>query len=331
MYNPHMIEYDLQPKVITLKNIYSNLNKVFVSPVKDRNTNQMRGVKPYTEDQARMVSYVATNESKRELKHGTQFNLANFKDRVDWEWVKELPIIASSEDEARSYEGSYQFYIYDGDRENNRKIKKSELVHKANIYIHNTPLDSFPDKARLLNERIEHLAPSKIKELLLDKVETKETATIMKVISIYEDTTADERLLLYKLKDRNTITYRKGVYYFGEIMLGQTEEQVIAYMKMHENKHIYNTLVLKAYPELANTSLLKTVMTASSFNTYKEAEGIVEEKPSQSKEDVEAQIKAEVEKRVAAEIKKQMEVRQAQQKEEPVKTEASKKTPAKKK
>lgn len=213
-----------------------------------------------------MVTYVADEFSKRELKHGTQFNLAIYRDRVDWEWVKELPFIAGSEEEARDYEGSYLLYIYDGDRDNNRKLKKSELVHRANTYIHNTPLDSFPDKARLLNERIEHLSPKKIKELLLDRVDSKDTTQILKVISIYEDNTSDERLLLYKLMDKSTIQYKKGVFYFGELMLGQTEEQVIAYMKSPDNKHIYNNLVYKAYPEIASNQHLKNVLSSDTFN-----------------------------------------------------------------
>lgn len=261
MFNPNEIDYTLDNRIIVLKNVYGSLTKTYVQPAIDESSGQLLGVKLYSEDAKKTVPYYATGESRRELSNGCTFNLNLYKDRVDWEWVKYCPMIALTKQEAIDYATSYEFYIHDEERETSKRLERAELEYRALQYVMNTPMDKLQDKARLLNERIENLSPMRIKEHFIGLLKDEDPRKLLKLIRIYEDNTSEHRLLLFRLTDRNVINYTQGVYYFGDLMLGQTEEQVIAYMKDVNNQEIYNTLVLKAYPEIATNSQLKRILT----------------------------------------------------------------------
>lgn len=244
-------DYTPEDRIITLKSIYGGGPKTFVQPCQSKFTGTLLGVKMYSDEERKTVSYSVTRDTTRELSHNCQFNLRMVRDRADWEWVKHCPMIAMTEQEARDHSNTYTFFVSDEEKEVNSRLERADLEYKAMGYVMETPLEKLTDKALLLNEKLERLDPKQIKQTLLGYIKDKDIKKLLKVIAIYEDTSSNYKLLLYKLLQRNIVTRHQDVYKFGDLTLGVGEAQTVAYLKAPENQDIHTALVIRCYPEVA--------------------------------------------------------------------------------
>lgn len=119
-------------KVITLKSVFK-AGKFTVQPAKDLVKNWFHGVPRLSEDEKKNMPYWTTPDSKLVLVDNMEFDLNDEIHAANWKWVKHLPCVAMSFEEAQRTP-SAQFYVYIAGREAREANKTSDLKYKAVKY-----------------------------------------------------------------------------------------------------------------------------------------------------------------------------------------------------
>ena len=78
------------------------------------------------------------------------------------------------------------------------------------------------------------------------------------IIDLYTNGDTALQLLFIDAKDRNIITKQHGLFMYGETNLGATDESVILFFKIPENKTILDLIKRDTYPEFVQ-KIKKTV------------------------------------------------------------------------
>lgn len=242
----------LQNKVIMFKPVYG-IGTLTVQPAKDAHTGQMVGVRLLSEDEKRKATYFVTENTKRVLEPGFFLDLSRERDAVDWLWIKNCKGVALSEDEMLRRDDVY-YYVYDEDKESEKSVKHSEAVLKALQYVYQTPDAKLSEKARLLNEKMESLKPTQIRDYLYSLAKSSSLTKVMSLVAVYEDPDSKEKIFLNKLVDKGIVKIVHNVYKFGDINLGIGEVQAVAFLKQPQNAGIVLTLRKRAYPEFFDDS-----------------------------------------------------------------------------
>ena len=201
-----------------------------------------------------------------EVKDGTTLNLEDPWEAAEWECIKYSPIIAMSRD-ARDSKGNLlidgedargktnarygiaELYVEAPERESIKRISSKQLRHKAESYI-------FDDEkgatgrvfhARLLGKDMKSAPDSEVTEYLLD-IASKDP---QRIIDVYAGSDTGLRLLVIEAREKHIITIKNKVYvYADDIVLGITEDAVLAYLKDPKNKRILELIKRDTYPEL---------------------------------------------------------------------------------
>lgn len=200
------------------------------------------------------------------VKDGTELNLEDPYQAAEWECIKHSPIIALSRD-ARDSKGNL---LIDGDRadgkvnarygiaelyveapgvEASKKINKRELIHKAEAFIFDDEKGATGRvfRARLLGKNMKSAPDYEVKEYLLD-IASKDP---QKIIDVYTGSDTGIRLLIIEAREKHIINIKNKVYvYADDIILGVTEDSVLAYLKDPKNKKVLELIKRDTYPDL---------------------------------------------------------------------------------
>lgn len=231
-----------EDKIITLKSVYK-AGKTTVQPVRD-GFGGHKGIKILSEDAKRKLSYWAESDSKFEIKDGTIFDLSNEKQRITWEWVKHCGCIAETEEECQFTKGA-EFYPYIEAKQAEKSVSKRLLRHKAEKLVLDDNASNYPSRALLLGVNMNGDHPTVIQDYLLTMAEQAPA----KVIGIYESHDVSVRLLLLKAQEKGVIKIDNGLYRYGTISLGMTEESCVAWMLDTANKNVMESIERDVNPE----------------------------------------------------------------------------------
>ena len=253
----------LQNRVIEFRTRL-NLYKHTFQPVMDRRTKRLKGVDVLSEEQKRNRPYVVDHTTSFTVESGTTLDLSNYIDAVTWEWLKHCPEIAHSKMEA--LRGKAYFYIYDEAAEIEAAARLADLTRKALNYVHDTSDVKLQEKARLLEKGLEHLSPYQLRKYLNDLAMSDKYDDVMKIINIYEDPEAKERLFLLKLLDAQIVRNINEVMKFGDVDLGVGETQAIAFLRNPENANLVKMLRKRLYPEVYEDDFLQISSSKKAFN-----------------------------------------------------------------
>ena len=100
-------------------------------------------------------------------------------------------------------------------------------------------------KCKLLGRNFKNAPASDVEDYLYNKAESNPQM----VIDLYTNGDTALQLLFIDAKDRNVITKQHGLFMYGETSLGATDESVILFFKIPENKTILDLIKRDTYPE----------------------------------------------------------------------------------
>ena len=202
--------------------------------------------------------------------NGTTFNLNNIEEYCKWEAIKHCPLIAKSRfekdkngvpiidgpnahGEFKSTNGGRngiaELYIDRPGLETNRRISRKQLIFKAQSFIYNDEhgLQGQLNMARLLGKNMQNQPAADVLDYLITIAETFPE----KIINLYTGGDTSLRLLFIEARDQNVIYIKDKLYLYGDnIVLGATDDAVIAWMKEPRNLKVLELIKKDTYPDL---------------------------------------------------------------------------------
>lgn len=187
---------------------------------------------------------------------GKTFDLNDPYENAEWEAIKYSRRIQKARDErdehgnlvidgnAARY-GQAEFYVEIPGLEAREASKRKRKIHSAEAYVYGDVYEGLVTKAKVLGLFVQGLTHSEIEQMLIKHAQTRSD----QVIDLYEGKETYYRILIVDAVEKRTIIKRDSLYYYGDILIGSTEESVIAWMKDPERKTIMDTIRAEVYGE----------------------------------------------------------------------------------
>lgn len=199
------------------------------------------------------------------VQSGKTFNLDNIWDKAEWEAIQNCPVIAPSRD-AKDINGNLiidgpkstptkparngvaELYVDRPGLDTQRRVSHKKLVHKANTFIYDDPrgVDGQLNMARILGKDMRNQPAADVIDFLT-RVAEKDP---QKIIKLYTGDDISLRLLFIDAKDKKVIYIKNKVYLYGDnIVLGATDDAVIAWMQEPKNQKVLELIKKDTYPD----------------------------------------------------------------------------------
>ena len=199
------------------------------------------------------------------IQSGKTFNLDNIWDKAEWEAIQNCPVIAPSRD-AKDINGNLiidgpkstptkparngvaELYVDRPGLDTQRRVSHKKLVHKANTFIYDDPrgVDGQLNMARILGKDMRNQPTADVIDFLT-RVAEKDP---QKIINLYTGNDITLRLLFIDAKDKKVIYIKNKVYLYGDnIVLGATDDAVIAWMQEPKNQKVLELIKKDTYPD----------------------------------------------------------------------------------
>lgn len=270
----------LYDKIIILKSVYDKVlsMKYYIQPCKDPKTGLFPPCVKKVDSHGDMImsekEKAAYSEGEAvffpedhifEISSGKTYNLDNIWDKAEWECIKNCRIIAKERRE-RDANGNFvidgvkaikdkpgrngvaELYIYRPGLETAQEVSRKQRLFKAQSYIFNDErgADGQVTKAKLLGKDMSNQPIADVLDFLLRVAEKNPD----KIIELYEGNDTNLRLLFIDAKDKKVIYIKNKLYLYGDnIVLGATDDAVIAWMKDPKNKKVLSLIEKDTYPE----------------------------------------------------------------------------------
>lgn len=255
---------------ITLRSAFGKVKSVWFNPVKDKN-----GMYPPFVKEVRMnpngesemiLSEKDLNDPDRAgfipadmeilVEDGTTFNLDNILERHKWEAIKNSELIVEERgardekgnliiDGDKNRYGRAEFWVEKPGEESARRIKRKQLITKANVFIEQDSAEGRATKVKLLGKRMYNAPDSDIQDFLYQKAEANPNL----IIDLYTGQDQQLRLLFIEATDKNVIKKVSGIFMYGDVRLGVNDEAVIFFFKDPANKQILDEIKIQTFPE----------------------------------------------------------------------------------
>lgn len=239
-------------KIITLKSVYKD-GTMTVQPAFSPATGWFLGVAELSEEEKKKSKYYvkvgltgleARQNTRLKLKEGFQLDLSKERDAINWQWLKHLPCIAMSFEEAQRSKA--YFYVHIEAREAEIRNKKTDRLYEALSYIRDDAPTNYPSRALLLGTDMEHEPLAVIKEFLDNKAKENPES----IIRIYTHRSLKLYLLFHNAVKANIIrkNYDDNTYRYGTVILGINEELAVNYLSQKENQDILTLIDKQVFP-----------------------------------------------------------------------------------
>ena len=266
----------MDKNIIVLRSVYGKVGQIYyIQPVKDPKTGRypdcVRRINSMGDmimsDDDRNSGKVLVPENKvYEVQDGLQLNLEDPYDNAEWECIKYAPIIAPSRD-ARDSKGNLlidgeiaegktharygvaELYVEAPGVEVAKKVSTLKLRHDAEEYIFDDAkgAEGRVFIARLLGKNMKNAPDSEVTEYLLG-IAAKDPK---KIIDVYSGSDTGLRLLIIEAREKSVIVVKNKVFtYADEIILGVSEDSVLAFLKDPKNKKVLELIKRDTYPEM---------------------------------------------------------------------------------
>lgn len=264
--------------IIVLRSVYDKANiKYFIQPCKNKYGQYPSCIKRVN-SQGDMIMSDSERNAYAEGKavffpedhiftivSGKVYNLDDIYDRAEWEAIENCPLIAKSRD-AKDANGNFiidgpistptkptrngvaELYIDRPGVETQRRVSHKQLVHKAESFIYDDPrgADGQLSMARILGKDMRNQPNADVVDFLL-RVAEKDP---QKIINLYTGNDISLRLLFIEAKEKKVIYIKNKVYLYGDnIVLGATDDAVIAWMQEPKNQKVVELIKRDTYPE----------------------------------------------------------------------------------
>lgn len=196
---------------------------------------------------------------------GRTYNLDDIYDKAEWEAIENCPLIAKSRDERDSNgnllidgakstpskpsrNGVAELYIDRPGLDIQRKVSRKQLIHKAESFIYDDPrgVDGQLNMARILGKDMKNQPAADVIDFLLRIAEKDPN----KIINLYTGDDISLRLTFIEAKEKRVIYIKNKLYLYGDnIVLGATDDAVIAWMKDPKNQKVFELIKKDTYPD----------------------------------------------------------------------------------
>lgn len=266
-------------KIITLRSVYDKAGiKYFIQPCKDKYGKYPSCIKKVNSDGDMIMSEAERNAYSEgtaafypetqifEVTSGKTYNLNDIWEKAEWEAIQHCPLIAKSRDE-RDANGNLiidgpkttslkkparygiaELYIDRPGLDTQRRVSRKQLVHKAESYIYDDArgAEGRLNMARILGKNMNNQPDADVLDFLIRTAEQDPN----KIINLYTGGDISLRLLFIEAKDKKVIYIKNKLYLYGDnIVLGATDDAVIAWMKDPKNIKVLELIKKDTYPE----------------------------------------------------------------------------------
>ena len=196
---------------------------------------------------------------------GKTYNLEDLYDKAEWEAIQNCPLIAKSRDERDSKgnliidgakstpnkpsrNGVAELYIDRPGLDIQRRVSRKQLIHKAESFIYDDPrgADGQMNMARILGKDMRNQPSADVIDFLT-RVAEKDPE---KIINLYTGDDISLRLTFIEAKEKRVIYIKNKLYLYGDnIVLGATDDAVIAWMKDPKNQKVLELIKRDTYPD----------------------------------------------------------------------------------
>ena len=265
-------------KIITLRSVYDKANiKYFIQPCKNKYGQYPSCIKRVN-SQGDMIMSEKERDDYSEgravffpenhlftIVSGRTYNLNDPYDKAEWEAIENCPLIAKSRDERDSNgnllidgakstpskparNGVAELYIDRPGLDTQRRVSHKQLIHKAESFIYDDPrgADGQLNMARILGKDMRNQPTADVIDFLT-RVAEKDPK---KIIDLYTGNDISLRLTFIEAKEKHVIYIKNKLYLYGDnIVLGATDDAVIAWMKDPRNQKVLELIKKDTYPD----------------------------------------------------------------------------------
>lgn len=270
----------LTEDTIVLRSVYGKVNQKYsIMPCKDPKTGRFpecvkrvdsKGDMILTDAERNSGKYFIPENQVITVEDGKSFNLNDEIERAQWEAIKNCSFISPSRyakdsngnnlidgtmgwSSKQPRYGQADLYVERPGEEAVYKLKKTDLYRQALNYIFDDPKGAEGRSlvCKLLGHRMDGISDSDVQDYLTGIA--KEDP--QKIINIYTGDDTALRLLLVEATDRKVVYHKNSLYtYADNIVLGATEDAVLAWMRDPKNKKTLELLRKDTFPELEPTT-----------------------------------------------------------------------------
>ena len=268
-------------KIITLRSVYDKANiKYFIQPCKNKYGQYPSCIKRVNSQGDMIMSEKERNDYSEgravffpenhlfTIVSGRTYNLNDPYDKAEWEAIENCPLIARSRDERDSNgnllidgakstpskparNGVAELYIDRPGLDTQRRVSHKQLIHKAESFIYDDPrgADGQLNMARILGKDMRNQPTADVIDFLI-RVAEKDPK---KIIDLYTGDEISLRLIFIEAKEKHVIYIKNKLYLYGDnIVLGATDDAVIAWMKDSRNQKVLELIKKDTYPDYYN-------------------------------------------------------------------------------
>lgn len=265
-------------KIITLRSVYDKANiKYYIQPCKNKYGQYPSCVKRVNSQGDMIMSEAERNAFSEgtaaffpenhlfEIVSGRTYNLNDIYDKAEWEAIEHCPLIAKSRDERDANgnliidgpkstpskptrNGVAELYIDRPGLDTQRRVSRKQLIHKACSFIYDDPrgADGQLNMARILGKDMRNQPTADVIDFLT-RVAEKDPE---KIIGLYTGNDISLRLTFIDAKEKKVIYVKNKVYLYGDnIVLGATDDAVIAWMSNPKNQKVLELIKRDTYPD----------------------------------------------------------------------------------
>lgn len=201
------------------------------------------------------------------VKDGTVFNLDNPLERNKWLAIKDSDLIVPSRDTKdtngnnaidgdKTRYGIAELWVEVPGYESEKVVTKKKLITQAWTYIEKDSVDGRLTKCKILGKNLRN-APTPDVEAYLYEIAEKNPKQI---IDLYTNGDTALRLLFIDSVDKHVIIKKSGLYFYGDTILGGSEDAVIYFFKLPTNKAILDLIKNQTYPEFIPRALQNKIL-----------------------------------------------------------------------
>lgn len=273
-----------QDEVIILRSTYDKANiKYFIQPCKDKYGQYPSCVKKVNSQGDMIMSEKERNDFSEgkvvffpenhifTIMSGKTYHLTDIYEKAEWEAIKNCPLIAEDRNQKdvngnliidgpaqhnRVYSGNSrpitngvaELYIDRPGLDTQRRVSHKQLIHKAQTFIYDDPrgADGQLNMAKILGKDMRNQPQADVIDFLI-RVAEKDPK---KIINLYTGSDISLRLLFIEAKEKKVIYIKNKVYLYGDnIVLGATDDAVIAWMQEPKNQKVLELIKKDTYPD----------------------------------------------------------------------------------
>lgn len=196
---------------------------------------------------------------------GKKYDLTNPYDKAEWECIKNCKIIAKDRNEKDSKgnfvidgikarpnnpgrNGVAELYIDRPGLDTARRVSKAKLRNQAENFILNDErgADGQLNMALILGKNMSNQPIADVIDFLM-RIAEKDPE---KIINLYTGGDINLRLLFINAKEKHVIYIKNKLYLYGDnIVLGATDDAVLAWMKDPRNQKVVDLIQKDTFPD----------------------------------------------------------------------------------